>query len=162
MGDFLQKSGFSVLRFRRISSVLEGYLERGEIAGAVTLIHRNGEEAYADAIGWLDKEDQSPMRRDTLFFRIMRMTKPVTAVAALLLVEEDKIRLFDPIDAWLPELANRMVLRDPKVPPRGSCIAFDHAARFAYLSNGYWLGRPSVSIYLTQPVASTNREADGS
>ncbi|MEW9700822.1 serine hydrolase domain-containing protein [Paenibacillus sp. SI8] len=111
----MKKTGFSGLRLGRISTVLEGYVNRGEIAGAVTLIHRHGEEAYADAIGWQDKEIQSPMRRDTLF-RIMSMTKPVTAVAALILVEEGKIRLFDPIDAWLPELANRMVLRDPNGP----------------------------------------------
>jgi CubicO group peptidase (beta-lactamase class C family) len=81
-------------------------------AGIVTLIHRHGERAHVDTIGWQDKEAQIPIQCDTLF-RIMSMTKPITAVAALMLVEEGKIRLFDPIDTWLPELANRMVMRDP-------------------------------------------------
>ncbi|MBB6731356.1 serine hydrolase domain-containing protein [Cohnella zeiphila] len=111
----MQKTGFSASRLRRLSTVLQGYVERGEIAGSVALIHRYGEEAYVDAIGWQDKEAQSLMKRDTLF-RIMSMTKPVTAVAALMLVEEGKIGMFDPVDAWLPELSNRMVLRDPNGP----------------------------------------------
>jgi CubicO group peptidase (beta-lactamase class C family) len=88
-------------------------VDREEIAGAVTIVHRKGEEAYSDAIGWQDKEARIPAQRDTLF-RIMSMTKPITAVAAVLLVKEGKIRLFDPIHAWLPELASLVVLRDPK------------------------------------------------
>jgi CubicO group peptidase (beta-lactamase class C family) len=55
------------------------------------------------------------MKRNSLF-RIMSMTKPITTAAALMLVEEGKIRLYDPVDTWLPELANRMVLRDPSGP----------------------------------------------
>ncbi|HZG17292.1 MAG TPA: serine hydrolase domain-containing protein [Candidatus Bathyarchaeia archaeon] len=111
----MQKLGFSVSRLHRLSTVLQGYVDRGEIAGVVTLIHRYGEEAYFDTIGWQDKEAQTPIKRNTLF-RIMSMTKPVTAVAALMLVEEGKVRLFDPVDTWLPELSNRMVLRDPNGP----------------------------------------------
>src|SRR4051794_27180594 len=98
-------SGLSQERLGRLSRALHGYVERGEIAGVVALIHRHGEEAHVDTIGWQDKEAQLPMQRDTLF-RIMSMTKPVTAVAALMLVEEGRIRLYDPLDAWLPELAN--------------------------------------------------------
>lgn len=108
----IQHSGFSQQRLERLSRVLQGYVERGEIAGIVTLIQRHGALAHVDTIGWQDREAQIPIQRDTLF-RIMSMTKPVTTVAALMLVEEGKIRLFDPIDTWLPELANRMVMRDP-------------------------------------------------
>lgn len=108
----MQKAGFSKTRLRRLSEVLQGYVDREEIAGAVTIVHRKGEEAYSDAIGWQDKEARISAQRDTLF-RIMSMTKPVTAVAALLLVEEGKIRLFDPVHTWLPELASLVVLRDP-------------------------------------------------
>ena len=108
--------GFSPERLRRLSRALQGYVERGEIGGAVVLIHRRGEEAYAEAIGWQEKETQIPLSRNTLF-RIASMTKPITAVAALILVEEGKLRLYDPLDAWLPELANRMVMRDPQGSP---------------------------------------------
>ncbi|HLZ61826.1 MAG TPA: serine hydrolase domain-containing protein [Ktedonosporobacter sp.] len=110
-----ERSGLSVSRLRRLNTVLQGYVERDEIAGLVALIHQHGEESHVASVGWQDKEAQIPMRRDTLF-RIMSMTKPITSVAALMLVEEGKIRLYDPVDAWLPELANRMVLRDPYGP----------------------------------------------
>lgn len=112
MTSLITRAGFSTARLHRLSDVLQGYVDRGEIAGAVTLVYRKGEEAYADSIGWQDKESRTPIRRDTLF-RIMSMTKPVTAAAALILVEEGKIRLHDPLDAWLPELSDRVVLRDP-------------------------------------------------
>jgi CubicO group peptidase (beta-lactamase class C family) len=110
-----ERSGLSASRLRRLNTALQGYVERGEIAGIVALIHRHGEEAYVETIGWQDREAQLPIKRDTLF-RIMSMTKPVTAVAALMLVEEGRIRLYDPVDDWLPELANQMVLRDPNGP----------------------------------------------
>src|SRR6266700_5238947 len=111
-----QHSGFSRERLGRLSKALEGYVERGEFAGIVTLIHRHGELAHVDTIGWQDKEAQIPIKRDTIF-RIASMTKPITTVAALTLVEEGRIRLYDPVDAWLPELANRMVMCDPDGSP---------------------------------------------
>ncbi|MFL5661502.1 MAG: serine hydrolase domain-containing protein [Ktedonobacteraceae bacterium] len=114
--ESIHHSGLSQERLGRLSRVLHGYVERGEIAGIVALIHRHGEEAYVETIGWQDREAQLPIKRDTLF-RIMSMTKPVTAVAALMLVEEGRLRLYDPVDSWLPELANRMVMRDPDGSP---------------------------------------------
>jgi CubicO group peptidase (beta-lactamase class C family) len=108
--------GLSPERLRRLSKVLQGYVERGEIAGMVALIYRHGEEAYAETIGWQDKEAQLPMKRDTIF-RLASMTKPIITVAALTLVEEGKLRLYDPVDTWLPELANRMVMRDANGSP---------------------------------------------
>ena len=81
-----EQSRLSVSRLRRMNTILQGYVERNEIAGFVALIHHHDEEIYAEAIGWQDREAQRPMRRDTLF-RIMSMTKPFTAVAALMLVE---------------------------------------------------------------------------
>lgn len=112
----IQGSGFSSERLGRLSRVLQGYVERSESAGIVALIHRHGEEAHVDTIGWQDKEAQIPIQRDTIF-RIASMTKPVIAVAALTLVEEGRIRLYDPVDTWLPELAHRMVMRDPDGSP---------------------------------------------
>lgn len=107
-----KRSGLSKARLLRLKATLQGYVDRNEIAGGVVLVQRGGEETYAESVGWQDREARIPMKRDTLF-RIMSMTKPITTVAALMLVEEGKIRLYDPVDTWLPELANRMVLRDP-------------------------------------------------
>ncbi|GHO62578.1 hypothetical protein KSC_014700 [Ktedonobacter sp. SOSP1-52] len=110
------RSGLSPERLRRLHRALQGYVQRGEIVGIVALIHHHGEEAHVETLGWQDKEAQIPIQRNTLF-RIMSMTKPIIAVATLLLVEEGKLRLYDPVDAWLPELASRMVLRDPNGSP---------------------------------------------
>ena len=77
--------------------------------GLVTLVSRRG-ETHVDAIGTKAFGGDEPMRRDTIF-RIASMTKPITAAAAMILVEECKLRLDDPVDRLLPELANRRVLQ---------------------------------------------------
>src|ERR671937_1239621 len=89
--------------------VMAGYIERGEVPGLVTLVSRRG-ETHVDALGTMAVGGRDPMRRDTIF-RIASMTKPITAVAAMILVEECKLRLDEPVDPWLPELADRKVLR---------------------------------------------------
>jgi CubicO group peptidase (beta-lactamase class C family) len=104
-----RSGGFSKTRLGRMADVMRGYVDRGEIAGAVTLLCRH-DEVHVEAIGARDLATAAPMRRDTIF-RIASMTKPITAAAAMILVEEAKLRLDDPVDRWLPELANRKVLR---------------------------------------------------
>jgi CubicO group peptidase (beta-lactamase class C family) len=89
--------------------VMAGYVERGDVPGLVTLVSRRG-EVHVDAIGTRATADSAPMRRDTIF-RISSMTKPITAVATMILVEECKVRLDKPVDRWLPELAERKVLK---------------------------------------------------
>jgi len=89
--------------------VMAGYVERGEVPGLVTLVSRRG-EVHVDAIGMKAVSDSDPMRRDTIF-RISSMTKPITAAATMILVEECKVRLDEPVDRWLPELAGRKVLK---------------------------------------------------
>ncbi|MGW5110536.1 serine hydrolase domain-containing protein [Nocardia sp. NPDC004123] len=109
-------NGFSAEGLKKVSEVLDGYVERDEVAGAVAAIYRHGELVQVDTVGWRDRGAEQPMRRDTLF-RIASMTKPITAVAALTLVDEGRIALSDPVDAWLPELAGRTVMRDPDGSP---------------------------------------------
>src|ERR1700761_6900233 len=95
---------FSKSVFDRLRGVMAGHVERGDVPGLVMLVSRHG-EVHAEAIGRLAFEG-SPMLRDSLF-RIPSMTKPVTAAAAMVLVEEGRIQLDDPVDPWLPELAKR-------------------------------------------------------
>ena len=102
-------SGFSPKRLARMHDVLLRHVERRRLPGLVAVLSRRGEE-YEDAIGTLAFDRSSPMRRDTIF-RLASVTKPITAVAAMILVEECKLRLDDPVDEFLPELANRKVLR---------------------------------------------------
>src|SRR5205823_6060802 len=101
--------GLSRVRLGRMHDIMAGYVERGEVPGLVTLVSRRG-EVHVDAIGTRAVADSAPIRRDTIF-RISSMTKPVTAAATMILVEECKLRLDEPVDRWLPELANRQVLK---------------------------------------------------
>ena len=105
----MSTGGLSKARFDRMHKVMGDHVARGRVPGLVTLVSRRG-ETHVDAIGMKASGGQDPMRRDTIF-RIASMTKPVTAVAAMILVEEAKLRLDEPVDRWLPELANRQVLR---------------------------------------------------
>jgi CubicO group peptidase (beta-lactamase class C family) len=99
---------FSKTGLARMRDVMARHV--GErMPGLVALVSRGG-ATHADSIGRLSFEDDAPMRRDAIF-RIASMTKPVTAAAAMILVEDGVLRLDDPVDAFLPELANRKVLR---------------------------------------------------
>jgi CubicO group peptidase (beta-lactamase class C family) len=108
----MNSGGLSTARLARLHDVLAGYVERGEVPGLVALISRRG-EAYVDVLGTMaagSSAGNNPMRRDTIF-RISSMTKPITAVATMILVEECMLRLDDPVDRLLPELADRRVLK---------------------------------------------------
>ena len=110
----MSTGGFSKHRLSRMHDVMAGYVDRGEAPGMVTLISRRG-ETHADAIGTLAMGGGSPMQRNTLF-RITSMTKPITAVATMILVEECKLRLDESVDRLLPELSERKVLKRPDGP----------------------------------------------
>jgi CubicO group peptidase (beta-lactamase class C family) len=100
---------FSPARLERMHEVMAGHVESGLFPGLVTLVSRRG-ETRADAIGTLKFDGNDAMKRDTIF-RIASITKPIVAAAAMSLVEECVLRLDDPVDPFLPELADRKVLR---------------------------------------------------
>jgi CubicO group peptidase (beta-lactamase class C family) len=105
----MSTGGLSKARLGRMHEVMAGYVERGEVPGLVTLVSRRG-EVHVDVIGMKAVEGLDPIRRDTIF-RISSMTKPITAAATMILVEECQLRLDEPVDALLPELAERQVLK---------------------------------------------------
>ena len=124
----------------KIAPALQGVIDAGDLSGFVTLIWRGGEELQFNALGHRDIDAGLPMTRDTLF-RIASMTKPVTSVAALMLMEEGKLRLEDPITKWMPEFAGMQVLKDPQGPveaaypsPREITVEdlFTHRSGLAY------------------------------
>jgi CubicO group peptidase (beta-lactamase class C family) len=96
------------MQLGRLHDTMAGYVERGEVPGLVTLVSHRG-EAYVDAIGNNAAGSHDAMKRDTIF-RISSMTKPITAAATMLLVEENKLGLDDSVEPLLPELAQRHVL----------------------------------------------------
>ncbi|CAM2142267.1 Protein Rv1367c [Pararobbsia alpina] len=136
--------GFSDARLARIGDAMARHVDVADggtgVAGMVTLLHRHGELAFADARGYRDAETRTPIARDSIF-RIASMTKPITTVAALMLREEGRLRLRDPIEKWLPEFASPRVMRSPEgsvddtVPAAQKITVFDlltHRAGLAY------------------------------
>ena len=95
----------------RAREILRRHVDGGRMPGLVALLTRRGEE-QVETLGTLAFGESAPMRRDTIF-RLASMTKPITAVATMILVEEGKLRLDDPVDDLLPELKDRKVLRAP-------------------------------------------------
>ncbi|HSG64633.1 MAG TPA: serine hydrolase domain-containing protein, partial [Gammaproteobacteria bacterium] len=101
--------GLSAERLERIDALIERGIEQRQITGAVALIARRGEVAYLKAIGMADVDDGEPMRADTIF-RIASMTKPVTSLAVMMLYEEGRLLLTDPVARFIPALGNPEVL----------------------------------------------------
>jgi CubicO group peptidase (beta-lactamase class C family) len=106
--------GLSKARLGRMHEVMAGHVERGGVPGIVTLIERRG-EVHVGVIGTLAADGGERMRRDSIC-RVSSLTKPIVAVAAMILVEECRIGLDEPVDRWLPELADRKVLRSIESP----------------------------------------------
>jgi CubicO group peptidase (beta-lactamase class C family) len=103
-----ERQGFSPERLARLGTALQQAVEQGEIPGAVVLIARHGRIAYFESFGYRDREAKAPMGKDAIF-RIHSMTKPIVTVAAMMLVEEGRLRIEAPVSAYLPEF------RDVKV-----------------------------------------------
>jgi CubicO group peptidase (beta-lactamase class C family) len=95
--------GFSSERLHRINDLVQRHIDAGTFSGAVTLVARNGRIAHFEAQGLMDIESRKPMQKDAIF-RIMSMTKPVVGVSIMMMIEEGKIRLTDPVSKFIPEL----------------------------------------------------------
>jgi len=95
--------GFSSERLARIGPVIQGEIEKGQYPGAVMLVARKGKVVYFESVGQLDPATGKPMRKDAIF-RLYSMTKAYTSVAAMMLMEEGKLRLTDPVSKYLPAL----------------------------------------------------------
>jgi len=98
-----------------IATAMAAIVEAGVLAGAATLVWRDGQVVQTAAVGWRDIEARLPMERSTLF-RIASMTKPITSTAALMLLEEGRYTLDEPITRWAPEFSRMRVLRSPSGP----------------------------------------------
>ena len=103
-----QEIGLSASRLARLGAVMHGEIERGRLPGAVALIARRGRIGYFESFGRRDPAGAEPMAKDAIF-RIYSMTKPITSVAAMMLWEEGRFLLGDPVSQYLPELADLQV-----------------------------------------------------
>jgi CubicO group peptidase (beta-lactamase class C family) len=103
-----EEAGLSPERLQRISQMIQRRIAAGDLAGAVAVVARRGRVAYVSAQGVMDLESKQPMTPATMF-RIASMTKPVVGVAVMLMVEEGKLRLNDPVSRYIPEFRSMKV-----------------------------------------------------
>ena len=101
--------GLSTARLARVTQLMQRHIDARTFSGAVTLVARHGRIAHFEAQGLMDLESRKPMQKDTVF-RIMSMTKPIVALSILMLVEDGKVRLTDPVAKFIPELQTLTVV----------------------------------------------------
>lgn len=146
-----EEAGFDSARLQRIDAYLERMVKEDQAAGAMAIIVRDGIVVYSGRAGFADRERQTPIKDDALF-RIFSMTKPITSVAALMLVEEGRLRLSDPLSKFFPALAKLRVYAGTPEAPRTEPAGREptvhdllrHTAGFTY-------------GFSTNPVAETYR-----
>lgn len=137
-------AGFSAAGWRKVREVLDRHVRSGRIPGLVALVGR-GEETYVETLGTMCHQGGPPVRRDTIF-RMASTSKPVSVAAAMALLDECRLRLDDPVDPWLPELADRRVLTridaplDDTVPARRPITVRD------VLTSTFGLGMDMTSL----------------
>jgi CubicO group peptidase (beta-lactamase class C family) len=118
-----EEVGLSAERLTRITELVQRHIAAGSFSGAVTLVARHGRIAHHEAHGLMDLEAKKPMVKDGIF-RIMSMTKPIIGVAVLMMMEEGKVRLQDPVSRFVPEWQNMMVgVPQPAAGARGAGAA---------------------------------------
>ena len=103
-----EEVGLSSERLARLGRVTQDHVDAGRLPGAVILVARRGRIAYYEAFGFRDRDKGLPMARDSIF-RIYSMTKPITTTAAMMLQEEGRLQVYDPVSRTLPELAHMKV-----------------------------------------------------
>ncbi|MGD0666751.1 MAG: serine hydrolase domain-containing protein [Bryobacteraceae bacterium] len=113
-----EDAGMSTERLQRIHESIQRHIDAGEISGAVTVVARRGRVVHFEARGLMDIESKKPMEKDAIF-RLASMSKPITGVAVMMLVEEGKIRLSDPVSKFLPEFRD-MKMAMPREHAAGS------------------------------------------
>ncbi|OLF11360.1 serine hydrolase domain-containing protein [Actinophytocola xanthii] len=143
-----------------LRGVLQTWVDNGSLPGAVGLV-AHGDRVEAAAVGWMDLERSAPMARDSIF-RIASLTKPVTAAAVMLLVDEGRVGLHDPVARWLPELAEPVVVRTPASPVEDVVPAARAITVFDLLTSCAGYGFPSdftlPAVRLLATVQKDGRE----
>lgn len=136
-----------------LRDTLEKHVSTGSVPGAVGLVAR-GDRVEVEAVGAVDVEGTAPMARDSIF-RIASITKPVVAAAVMMLVEDGRIALDDPVGQWLPELASPSVVRTPAAPVDDVVPAVRPITVFHLLSSRAGYGFPSdFSLPAVAPLFS--------
>lgn len=127
--------GMSAKQLLRLNELGKRSIEQGQYSGMVTMVARKGKVVHLNAEGDMSVDDDTTMQKDTLF-RIYSMTKPITAVAAMMLYEEGKFHLNDPVSKYIPEFSDLKILQDGELiePKRAMTIRqlFTHSSGLSY------------------------------
>ncbi|NJN52291.1 MAG: beta-lactamase family protein [Gammaproteobacteria bacterium] len=122
-------------RLARITALSQRYVDEGKLAGVLTMVARGGKIVHYEAVGHRGVDDPRPLTKDALF-RIYSMTKPIAAVAAMMLYEEGAFQLSDPVAKFVPELKDLTVWQDGKAVPATKVMTMQHllthTAGFSY------------------------------
>jgi len=148
-------AGFSAEKLARIPRFLEDLCDAGALPGALTLIWRRGAIAHQSLVGLTDIARGTPMRADAIF-RIYSMTKPITLVALLMLMEQGRIALDDEVAKYIPGFAN-LRLADGSAPRRAMTV-LDLARHTAGLTYGFHNRTPIDTLYRQQGIAELDTE----
>src|SRR6202163_1935557 len=115
-----EEVGMSSDRLKRINQMIQRRIDAGDMTGAVTIVARKGKVVHLEAQGLMDVESKKPMAKDTMF-RVASMTKPVTGLAIMMMIEEGKVRLTDPVSRYIPEFKNlKVAIAQPAAGGRGA------------------------------------------
>jgi CubicO group peptidase (beta-lactamase class C family) len=149
-----EEVGLSGPKLQEVKKVVQGLVDQKEFAGAVTMVARRGKVVQVNAVGMMDIEAGKPMKPDTIF-RIYSMTKPVTTVAAMMLYEEGKLQLDDPVSKYIPELKGLRV-QAPKgsdtVEAKREMTIRDLMRHTSGLTYGFFGGSAVDKLYLERKV----------
>src|SRR5258706_2252356 len=140
--------GLSGERLNRIQTMIQGYIDRHEIAGAVTLVARRGRVAWLRSQGVADLQPGQAMRDDNIF-AIASMTKPIASVALMMLYEEGRFQLNDPVARFLPEFKD-MKVAVPSAPAAYKLVPADRPITIRHLLT-HTAGLPNTYVGLTKP-----------
>ena len=147
-----ESAGMSSARLAEATSALQAHVNGSNIAGVVAAVARHGQVVYFEALGQRDRETGDPMARDDLF-RLYSMTRPITSTAVMMLWEEGRFQLDDPIARYLPQFADQRVFADAGAPdlaqtrPRSGDITVRHL-----LTHTSGIGSRSSPIYRAEQV----------
>ena len=158
--------GISTERLERMHRGMQAFVDRREVAGIVTLVARDGKIVDVHAVGFQDVESKTPMRADTIF-RIASMSKPITSVAVMMLYEEGKLLLTDPIAKYIPSFKNQRVATGTSTEPARRDISIrdllSHRSGLSYgfldegpVGNAYRATRVSDGLTVTSGTIAEN------
>ncbi len=147
-----EKVGFSTERLQRLTDYFKSEIEGGKLAGAVTLVSRYGKVVHFEAQGYADLATGKKMEKDSIF-RLASMTKPITATALMMLYEEGKFQLSDPISKYLPELKDLQVYAGTnadgsvKTVPAERAPTMQDVLRHTAGFTAWWYDNPVAQMY---------------